>query len=380
MSVNRIKVANTIWQWILSTIVLSDEQKSALHNWSDGIKTPTFIQLENLSKKINIPFGYFFLKNPPAEEYVLLKYRTVDSLSLKTPSRNLLDIIRQMENTQEWMHEHLIINGADKINFVGDINPNDDVISVTKKIRLLLDIEKNWYENSTSLTCSYNLLKKAINDVGIIIMMTGIVGNNTKRKLNIEEFRAFTLIDDYAPLIFINSIDSISGKIFSLLHELVHIGIAKDSFYDSNIYEYPLMSAIETFCNGVTAEILAPMDLFIENWYKKTYDNQKKIIELSNYFKCSKIVIARRAYDNRLIKDTEYASVVMESNKGFVNKKNSGGHYYKTQATRIDHRFLLALDSSVKEGKTLYSDAFRLTNTNRNTFDNLVMELRGERN
>ena len=45
-------------------------------------------------------------------------------------------------------------------------------------------------------------------------MMSGIVGNNTHRPLNIDEFRAFSVIDEYAPLIFINSNDSINGKLF----------------------------------------------------------------------------------------------------------------------------------------------------------------------
>ncbi len=40
----------------------------------------------------------------------------------------------------------------------------------------------------------------------------GVVGSNTRRKLDIEEFRGFMLYDEYAPLIFINANDSISGK------------------------------------------------------------------------------------------------------------------------------------------------------------------------
>ena len=37
----------------------------------------------------------------------------------------------------------------------------------------------------------------------------------------------FTLIDAYAPLIFINAADSESGRVFSLLHEFVHIVILR---------------------------------------------------------------------------------------------------------------------------------------------------------
>jgi len=95
--------------------------------------------------------------------------------------------------------------------------------------------------------------------------MNGIVGNNTSRHLSIEEFRAFTLIDEYAPLIFINSADSKGGKIFSLLHEFIHIGLAQNSLYNASQDDFHVVHPVETFCNGVTAEIIAPYDLFKKN-------------------------------------------------------------------------------------------------------------------
>ena len=105
-----------------------------------GLKLPTFNQLEDFSIKTRIPLGYFFLKTPPIEECKLFEYRTVDSAAAKTPSRDLFDIVRQMENMQEWMRDYLVGNGADKIDFVGSIAPNRDIISVTDDIRQTLKL------------------------------------------------------------------------------------------------------------------------------------------------------------------------------------------------------------------------------------------------
>ncbi|MGE4585603.1 MAG: hypothetical protein AB7C91_13215 [Sphaerochaeta sp.] len=55
-----------------------------------------------------------------------------------------------------------------------------------------------------------------MSEAGVIVMMNGVVRNNTHRPLSIEEFRAFALIDSFAPLIFINATDSASGRLFSL--------------------------------------------------------------------------------------------------------------------------------------------------------------------
>lgn len=50
---------------------LSQTQKEKLMNnitkWLNGTKTPTFNQIEDFSKKSNIPLGYFFLQTPPTE-------------------------------------------------------------------------------------------------------------------------------------------------------------------------------------------------------------------------------------------------------------------------------------------------------------------------
>jgi len=379
LSGNTIEVAHGIWQWVLSSVALSDEKHAMLKKWMNGEKLPTFNQLEDFSKKTRIPLGYFFLKTPPIEECKLLEYRTVDSAATQSPSRDLFDTVRHMENVQEWMREYLVGNGSDRVAFVGTIDPNSDVESVASKIRQILKLNKNWFEDSSSLDNSFKILREAISAAGIIVMMNGIVGSNTHRHLNIEEFRAFTLIDEYAPLIFINSADSKGGTIFSLLHEFVHICVAKNSLYNAWSDDFPVVSPIETFCNGVAAEVIAPLDLFKEKWRSLADDTQTRISSLSGYFKCSQLVIARRAYNLRLISDSEYTIASIEAKQGFSQKTDSGGgDYYRTQATRVDHRFLFALESSIKEGRTLYSDAFRLTNTNRNTFENLVMEVRGE--
>jgi Zn-dependent peptidase ImmA (M78 family) len=379
VSGSTIEVSQGIWEWVLSAVTLSDDNKAKLDKWIKGEQPPTFNQLEKFSKETRIPLGYFFLKTPPAEECKLLEYRTVDSGAVQTPSRDLFDTVRQMESVQEWMREYLVGIGAEKIHFVGSIHPSGTVFATAENVRQILKLSKNWYEKSTSADDSFKILRNHINLVGVVVMANGVVGNNTHRQLNVKEFRAFTLIDDYAPLIFINSADSKYGKIFSILHEFIHIGAAAKSLYNAGQGDYQIVNPLETFCNAVTAELLVPKDLFIEKWKSSVDNTNSKIAALSTHFKCSRLVIARRALDLHFIKDMDYALAAEEVKNGIVSPKSSGGGYYKAQATRIDHRFLFALESSVREGRTLYTDAFRLTNTNRGTFENLVKKVQGER-
>lgn len=115
----RVEVQPAIFKWVLQNINLENmktKMKDDFFLWMTGEKTPTFNQLEQFSKTTNIPFGYFFLSTPPIEKMKLLKYRTVDSLDIGQPSRNLIDTINEMEAVQEWMRDY--VKGAD----LGEIN------------------------------------------------------------------------------------------------------------------------------------------------------------------------------------------------------------------------------------------------------------------
>ena len=128
-------------------------------------------------------------------------------------------------------------------------------------------------------------------------MMNGIVGNNTHRPLAIDEFRAFALVDNYAPLVFINSNDSTSGRLFSLLHELVHILMGKNNFYNDRYSAHGQINPAETICNAVAAEILVPDVLFVSKWNETVAqsDAEATIASLAKFFKCGMTVIARKA-------------------------------------------------------------------------------------
>lgn len=78
-----VNIQPEVIHWALSQTQeskLGDKLMKNIKHWLDGTKTPTFNQIEDFSKKSNIPLGYFFLQTPPKEYIPLLEYRTVDSI------------------------------------------------------------------------------------------------------------------------------------------------------------------------------------------------------------------------------------------------------------------------------------------------------------
>lgn len=386
MKVN-VNISKETLGWIMANInfdALSSQIAGRLMSWYSGEKVPTFNQIEDASRATGIPLGYFFLNTPPKEDRTLLEYRTVDSLELEKPSRNLLDTIHDMEQIQEWAKNQMVTDGFSELEFVGSMADVNEVDIFVSQIRRILDLPKDWFTSSKTSVDSFRFLRGKISDAGVIVMMNGIVGNNTHRPLEINEFRAFAIADEYAPLIFINSNDSINGKLFSLLHEFAHILIGKNNFFNDRYSAHGRVNQIETICNAAAAEILVPSDLFVEKWNEAISENDAKttISTLAKYFKCGITVIARKALDHGYITSQEYTqvsqlAVYLYNEQRKKAKENPGGDYYRTAASRIDQRFFRMLAGSVAEGKTLYSDAFRLTNTNRATFRELAQQAGG---
>jgi len=385
MSSVSIKVNPTILNWLMQEAQQGNVGSSIIDlikEWISGEKEPTFSQIEKVSKKINIPFGYFFLEKPPLEKCKIVDFRTVDSISIHNPSRDLIDTVDLMSGIQEWMAEYNKENGASEYKFVGSIKTTDSVIPAAKTIREDLNLRLNWFEDFRNAREAFNSLRNTIADIGVIVMMNGIVGNNTHRTLNVSEFRAFALTDPYAPLIFINSRDADNGKLFSLLHELVHVWIGKDNFYNDVYGVSQKVSKEEQFCNAVAAEILVPDSIFIDEWSNQTGSNEAIIYELEKKFICSRFTLLIKAFNTRRIEKAEFNRLLNLFKGQFETMQNQkqgeisgGGDFYRTLATKWDRKVIQAMYAGVQSGRSQYRDVYRLTNTTGKTFHELVRKV-----
>ena len=384
----RIEISKELLNWVVARVrvdLLPSSTANLINAWISGEKEPTFNQIEDVSKKTGIPLGYFFLETPPTEDLSLVDYRTVDSLELSNPSRNLIDTIHDMEQIQDWMRNCLIDEGSGPMHYVGAMREELSMVTFAQYVRSVLDIKLEWFEDTQTPEQSFNYIRSAISNAGILVMMNGIVGSNTHRPLSIDEFRGFALVDDYAPLIFINTNDSVNGRLFSLLHEVAHVFIGENSLFNDRYSTAGRVKKEETLCNAVAAEILVPQISFTAKWKEHAYEDKEIVIEdLARYYKCGITVIARKALDNHYIDSALYNRTAKmavekynEKRKYLKERGNSGGDFYNTLASRIDKRFLFTLANSVYNGRTLYTDAFRFTNTNRTTFSNLINNVGG---
>lgn len=365
-----VDVKPELLQWALDRagLTTADVRKkfTKVDEWLIGDRSPTFKQLEQFAKKTMVPFGYLFLKEPPVEKLPIPDYRTVGDSPIDRPSPNLIDTLHTMQRRQSWMRERLVEQGHAKLELVGSGRKAKNAVSLAQVIRKELGLPADWAEPLATWQDALRVLRRAIEQVGILVFSNSVVGMNNNRKLDPEEFRGFVLSDDYAPLIFVNSADSKSAQMFTLAHELAHIWLDQGGIFNL-IKMMPHSDETERFCNQVAAEFLVPSYKLKENWKAaKTKSNPFK--QLAGQFKVSPLVIARKALDSKLINQAQFFKYYrkMQDEWNRLNaekkkrKKSGGPSPYVVADSRLSKRFTSAVVTSTKEGKTLYQDAYGL--------------------
>ncbi len=345
------------------------EKFPKLQQWQKGEKQPTLKQLEKFARRTFTPLGYLFLSSPPEEKLTILDCRTVGDTPIKRPSPNLLETLQTMQRRQEWMRDFLIDQGQEPLAFVASVKRPGAVAALSDRIRSTLNLPKNWARDHSTWTDALDAMRKSAEDAGILVVRNGVVGNDTHRKLDPQEFRGFVLSDSYAPLIFINGADAKSAQMFTFAHELAHLWMGRDGLFNL-INMMPANDEFEKFCNRVAAEFLIPAADLKSIWAEasSTSDPFQKI---ARQFKVSPLVAARRALDLRLIsKDAFFVfyNQYRETERG-QPKKPSGGDFYNNQNMRIGKQFAYAVFRAAREGRLLYRDAYQLTGLYGKTFD-----------
>lgn len=368
----RIAISKDVIPWIrtMAGPTAPADVLSRLDQWSQGRKA-TLAQIGEASRKLHVPFGYFFLKEPVETQSASPLFRTFGNRLARQISVDLRDTIQKMETIQEWLRDYADEQALTDCAFAGIVDAdNIQAEAVATRLRHILSIDVDWNRRCTSAQDAYRTLRAAIGDTGAYVFENGIVELNTTRKLDIGEFRAFCLYDKRVPLIFINAADTHEGKLFSLVHEMVHIALGEDDLMTPSRLEE------ERFCNSVAAELLMPRQDFMSFWATRTngLSISTAVEKAAGKFRTSVTATAIRAKEFDLISRSELESI-LETVKTSVKKRrlrSGGGDFYTTAKARLDNNFLFMLYGSIQAGHTSYTEAYRLTGCKGDVFDKLI--------
>jgi Zn-dependent peptidase ImmA (M78 family) len=211
-------------------------------------------QLEKIANFFNRSLLFFINPNPVKEELIYSpQFRTINSQK-PIYSRKINAFIENVEQ-----HRNIYLNLLQELDmpivdsWKKDISFNGDVINFSSVVREFLELQEN---------LDFEQIREKVESKGIIV----IVSNGYNGKWQIDKdtnIRGFSLYYDTLPIIAIKKQHSKEAQAFTLMHELAHLLIHKNSMIDENkdFYSY---NGKEKEANQFASNVLIPDNLITD--------------------------------------------------------------------------------------------------------------------
>jgi Zn-dependent peptidase ImmA (M78 family)/transcriptional regulator with XRE-family HTH domain len=352
--------------------------KERVEAWEAGTARPTFDQARRLADALHVPFGYLYLSRPPVEALPLRDLRTVGGEPARAPSPELTDLLNDVLAKQQWYRDLLEEEGAEPIPFVGRFSPGDGPEPVSRHIGATLGVDDARAETRSRGAFLTQLTQRA-EAARVLVMRSGVVANNTRRRLDVREFRGFAVSDRLAPLVFVNTNDATAAQIFTLVHELAHLWVGQSGVSNPAFSAPPTdAETIERLCNQVAAGVLLPQEALLVGW-----DDRAPLLAnlegLASEFKVSEMVVLRRGRDLGLVSADEYRRVFgqLARRAAAPARTEGGGDFYNLLLARNSRTLTTALVTALAEERVSHVEAARLLNVRVSTLDGVTERVLG---
>ena len=225
-----------------------------LESWESGELRPTVKQLRKLANAYKRPLAVFYLPKPPDGFAPLTDYRQLPGDVPVEESPQLRYEIRRAYHRREIAIELFEAVSDSPPVLRKEVNIEDDPEDLAMQIRDILGVS---YDDQTTWRRQgrykpFNEWRSTLERIGVLIFQA--------EKVELEEMRGFSISEKPFPAIVVNIKDSPSGRVFTIMHELIHI-LLEDRGLCNLQGEAKLPAAarkVEVFCNRVAGAVLVP--------------------------------------------------------------------------------------------------------------------------
>ena len=264
-----------------------------LEAWENGTEQPTFAQLKNIAKLYKTHISIFYLSEPPTDFQPLTDYRVLpkqlatDEEQVYRLNANIIEVFERRETLIE-LYE-LLEEPPPEVALNVDMHENPG--QAAQKITEFLEFNRAHLQRANDPYAALKFWKQTVEAKGILVCQTSV---NTHLSVELETVRGFCIAQNPFPVIVVNPKDSPYGRIFTLIHELVHIALGESVIQNTGFEEAnPAgLDTIEVFCNEVAAEVLVSENELLAIVVLHTLEAD--LPKISKHFHVSPEVIMRR--------------------------------------------------------------------------------------
>ena len=301
MPAERIPVAPGVLTWARRSAGYSDIELAArrlsvkpdqIEKWESGDLDPTFAQLRNMAKLYRRPLAVLLLPEAPKDFDAMRDFRRTGSEGPPAWSPALHSEFKRALSQREVLLELAELAPA-TVTDPGafSLTMATDAEAASQEIRRLVGMD-DW--PSSVLRDQRKALRAAVEAVerlGVLVLQT--------RDVPISEMRGFSISEWPYPVIVLNGSDWPRPRLFTLLHELMHLALHDGGVCD--LHERRATNRtdsdrIEHYCNQVAAAVLIPKSSLERNLQNFSLSNlnTKDLYELSQLYPASSEVMLLR--------------------------------------------------------------------------------------
>ena len=276
-----------------------------LEAWENGTEQPTFAQLKKIAKLYRTHISIFYLPEPPIDFQTLTDYRVlpeqiaIDEEQVYRLNANIVEAYERREMLIE-LYE-LLEQPTPEITL--NVEGGTDQKRAAEKITEFLAFNRAQLQQANDPYAALKFWKQTVEAKGVLVCQTSV---NTHLSVELETVRGFCIAQKPFPVIVVNPKDSPYGRIFTLIHELVHIALGESVIQNTDFEEEntPNLDPIEVFCNQVAADVLVPENELLETVNLEILEED--LPRISKFFHVSPEVIMRRLLTLRKISRRNY--------------------------------------------------------------------------
>lgn len=319
---------------------------ATLTDWENGASRPTVKQLLKVAGVYKRPFAVFYLPIPPNrmdEPFDTLRdWRKLPATVDPKKSPELIMELREALRRREILIDLLKEMDEEIPNFDISYQSNTSAADLAALVRNRIGITYDQQVKFRNMPDALKMWRAAVESLDVLVFQTGFF---TSHPIEVEEMRGVAIYYDQFPIIVINSKDSNSARIFTIMHELGHLILRLSGI--SNTYDYNGLSQEEIFCNEFAAELLVPSRFLLNEPEVREKDiltwEDAELDTLSRRYSVSKEVILRRLLTVQRTTEKHYQEkrdqwhkewTALQEEQGRKKDKSGGFAQYHTKFVR----------------------------------------------
>jgi len=302
--------------------------------WEAGERRPTIKQLRTVADYLERPVAHFYLNEPPEERAPRVEMRRVFG---GTPMEDTFDFSREVQRCMR--RRAVALDLYDQLGETPSALPeplsvDDDPERAAENMRLgMLDVgideQVRWHTRYEAL----HGWREALEQAGVLSFQLS--------RIEMDEARGFAIADRPLPVVAFNSKDSVSGRIFTLMHEFGHVLLG-----ESTLHARPPLESDdgdERWCNQFAAALLVPRDDLLSLYPVRTKGEHANWTEHEVEQLARRYTISPAAMVRRLDKFDRVATELSYHLRESFDRRRarsagdggSGGNFYNNRLTRL---------------------------------------------